>query len=192
MRERKITHANRNKKTKKTPEPWSEYLEKKKVKQAWTGWVDEWGNWDTACCWHVPDALRSAKDGWGKSWLENRMKNYFDAVDRRTFRGTPLKHRAKVKRYITLEHSDGVGWHAHGLVETPQHMQIDEFRQLLAETWKGYLMKWTNPKFADRLVYLKDLEGGYAAYSTKHAIQVHETSTHLVQGEIDLNNSTPT
>ena len=192
MRERNTTHANRRTNVKHKHVPWSEHAEILKVKQAWNSWVDEWGDWDTACCWHVPDALRSVKNGWGKSWLETRMKNYFDAVDRRTFRGTPLKHRAKVKRYITLEHSDGVGWHAHGLVETPQHMQIDEFRQLLAETWKGYLMKWTNPKFADRLVYLKDLEGGYAAYSTKHAIQVHETSTHLVQGEIDLNNSTPT
>lgn len=192
MREHKITQARGNKTSEKRPEPWSEYLEKKAVKEAWNSWVDEWGHWDTACCWHVPDALRSTKDGWGKSWLETRMKNYFDAVDRRTFRGTPLKHRAKVKRYITLEHSDGVGWHAHGLVETPEHMQVDEFRELLAETWTGYLAKWTNPKFANRLVYLQDVRGGYTAYSAKKAIHVHETSEHLVQGEIDLNNSTPT
>lgn len=191
-----VTHKNTLKKKdkNKTPasSPWSEHRERQQLKAAWVDWVGSWGKWDTACSWHVPDGLRADRNGWDKAWLETRMNRYFKAVDRRVFKGTPLHGRANIKRYITLEYAEGAGWHAHGLVETPAHMAIEDFRELLAETWTSYLDQWTNPKFKKHLVYLEDIRGEYVGYSSKNALQLHETSAHLVHGEVDLNNSQPT
>lgn len=167
---------------------WCEYVERSKLKDAWVDWIEQYAPWQTACCWHLPEGYRAKQTAWNEDALTTQMRKYFEVVERRVFKHSPRTANRTIKRFITKEYSDSVGWHAHGLLGTPAHYTDHDFRKLLEDTWVNYYKPYTNPAFMPKLIYLEDLHGKYIGYAVKQAIQVHEASIKNQTAKFDLEN----
>ncbi|MEJ1938745.1 hypothetical protein WDZ92_51775, partial [Nostoc sp. NIES-2111] len=114
-------------------QPYFTYSRKQSLKSAADSWVNAQGiQWDIAACWHLPVCDIGSDIDDVEIRVGKKLRRYFNTLDRHIFKA---KHKRgfRVRRFITLEHAAGVGWHVHGVLETPQHVEqatlIDQVRQ---------------------------------------------------------------
>lgn len=156
-------------------------------------WVGNMGeDWDIACCWHVPEAMRAAQNGYSADWLSRQLGVYFNKMREDVFHNLRPKQCPILPRFITIEWSDGVGWHSHGLLSTPSHLTTDEMMIIAQGTWMRHVGKFATGKFAKRLVWTEKREGRYAPYISKQAMELQDYNWNGGKGFIDLNNTVRT
>jgi hypothetical protein len=178
-------HANSLKRARQPPS-----TAKQRLREAYADWLDEWGDgWDLACSLHVPNSMRAAQAGWGSDWLGRQVGAYFNKIDQRVFNDKYAAKRKRVQRFITYEHADGVGWHAHLLLLTPSHLTPADYIELLRETWRQRVQRFTDDRFDDRLFYCQPIRGRYRGYCLKHAIELGDHTGRPSKGMIDLDNT---
>ena len=148
-------------------------------------WVQNTGvKWDVCATLHVPEAKRKAAQGWTADWLSDELRHYFNQLDRRVFKSAHRNHGARVYRWVTLENSDGVGWHAHALLRTPVGMQQAAFISLTDQLWRAQLARYAAAYFQSRLSVIEPLRGNFAYYMIK---SVHDGADDS-RGVLDLRN----
>jgi hypothetical protein len=148
-------------------------------------WVQNTGvKWDVCATLHVPEAKRIAAQGWTADWLSDELRHYFNQLDRDIFKSAHRNHGARVYRFITLENSEGVGWHAHALLRTPVGMQQAAFISLADQLWQAQQARYAAAHFQLRLSVIEPLRGNFAYYMIK---SVHDGSDNS-KGVLDLQN----
>lgn len=148
---------------------------------------------DVAACWQVPKRLRSAEIGRvanadessHQSWLQGHLRHYFNRLDRAVLKSAYRNKAIRIPRFVTLEYTDEVGWHAHGLLSTPAGVDQAKFVQRTSWLWLRYLGQYAETSFADYLVWSKPTSGNYLGYITKTLD--HSGSTQA--GVVDLVNT---
>lgn len=163
---------------------------KTRLRKAHAAWMEEWvGGWDLAACLHVPNSMRAAQAGWGWEWLQRHVAIYFKTVDACVFNTRNGKDVSSVKRFIVYEHADGVGWHAHILLATPDHISRDDYVLLLRNKWQRRVQRFCDGIFDEHLFYCEPVRGRYMDYCLKHAIETEDRSTAQKKAVIDYDNS---
>ena len=163
---------------------------KTRQKVAWDNWLYTTGyDWRVACCWHVPQSMRNEQSGHSKEWLARQLSAYFNTLDKRIYKKIPVSKRPRLPRFIVLERSAGVGWHAHGLMENPPHLSRDELTALLADTWENRVGRYCDGIFDRHLFWCEQRDRNYAQYSIKSAIELEGYNVDGVNGYIDLKNT---
>ena len=163
---------------------------KTRQKVAWDNWLYTTGyDWRVACCWHVPQSMRNEQSGHSKEWLERQMSAYLNTLDKQIYAHIPVSKRPRLPRFIVLERSAGVGWHAHGLMENPPHLSRHELTALLADTWENRVGRYCDGIFDQRLFWCEERDRDYAKYSIKSAIELEGYNVDGVNGYIDLRNT---
>lgn len=163
---------------------------KARQKVAWDNWLYTTGyDWRVACCWHVPQSMRNEQSGHSKEWLERQMSAYLNTLDKQIYAHIPVSKRPRLPRFIVLERSAGVGWHAHGLMENPPHLSRHELTALLADTWENRVGRYCDGIFDQRLFWCEERDRDYAKYSIKSAIELEGYNVDGVNGYIDLRNT---
>lgn len=142
-------------------------------KDAWVDWVEGWTtNFDLDVCWHVPNEMRAAQQGYGHEWLQKQLSSYFKQVELQLFKSIPQRQRPKLERFVVLEHEDGVGWHAHALIATPEQCKQAHVQEVLRDTWEKRVGQFCKEEFKQRLFWIRKAEVGYLSYCLKRAIDV--------------------
>ena len=148
-------------------------------------WVQNAGvKWDVCATLHVPEAKRKAEQGWTADWLSNELRLYFNKLDRRIFKSAHRNHGARVHRFITLEKSEGVGWHAHALLQTPAGTGQTAFISLAEHLWHGLQAQYAAAHFQSRLSVIEPITGNFSYYAIK---SVHDGADNS-KGVLDLRN----
>ena len=148
-------------------------------------WVQNAGvKWDVCATLHVPEAKRKAAQGWTADWLSGELRHYFNQLDRDIFKSAHRNHGARVYRFITLENSDGVGWHAHAMLRTPASIQQAAFISLADQLWQAQQARYASAHFQSRLSLIEPLRGNFAYYMIK---SVHDGADNS-KGVLDLRN----
>lgn len=148
-------------------------------------WAQNAGvKWDVCATLHVAEAKRKAQQGWTADWLSAELRHYFNQLDRRIFKSAHRRHGTRVNRFITLENSDGVGWHAHTLLQTPEGMQQAAFIALADQLWQAQQARYAAAHFQSRLSVIEPLHGNFAYYMIKSVHDGADNST----GVLDLGN----
>ena len=163
---------------------------KEAATQATVDWINSWeANWDLACCWHAGATLRNEQQGWTADWLQRQLSAYFNKLQKQVFKNMSKADRPKIARFITLEYTDNVGWHAHGIMATPDHMRKDEFSEILRDLWISHIGAGCCQKFKQRLFWCDEIRGAYKHYALKSAIQRHDDNQKMQKAIIDLGNT---
>ena len=158
--------------------------------QATVDWINSWeADWDLACCWHAGAPLRKEQQGWSASWLQRQLSTYFNKLREEVFKHMNKTDRPNIARFITLEYTASVGWHAHGIIATPEHMTKDEFSEVMRDLWISYVGAGVSKKFKERLFWCDEIRGAYKHYALKSAIQRHDDNQKNQKAIIDLGNS---
>jgi hypothetical protein len=148
-------------------------------------WAQNTGvKWDICATLHVAEAKRKAAQGWTADWLSAELRHYFNRLDRHIFKSAHRRHGARFNRLITLELSEGVGWHAHALLQTPEGMQQTAFISLADQLWQAQQGRYAAAHFQSRLSVIEPLHGNFAYYMIK---SVHDGADNS-RGVLDLRN----
>ena len=125
-------------------------------------------DWDLCVTLNVPDRLRVIEDGWDDRWLEIELKKYFSDVDRAVF--GPALHRKgnHVLRWVVLEWAQGVDWHAHALLKTPDSFSRDDYLQLLKMKWLKRRSRFCTEQFKPFLFHSQIRKGDFFYYTIKN------------------------
>jgi hypothetical protein len=151
--------------------------------------ADEWVSaqdiaWDIAACWHLPLSDMKGELENVEMRVGTKLRRYFNTLDRHLFKARH-KRGARIKRFITLEHADSVGWHVHGVLATPTHIQQAQFISVVKHTWIDCV---ENDKIGlprTRLAWCEPIQDRYAQYTTKHSF----APLHRARGTIDYLNT---
>jgi hypothetical protein len=155
------------------------------LKAAADCWVSSNGiNWDIAACWHLPlsDLIGDVENV--EMRVGTKLRRYFNTLDRRIFKAQH-KRGQRIKRFITLEHADSVGWHVHGILETPQQSDQQHLISVVKETWIDCVQKDKIGLPRAHLAWCEPIEDRYAQYTTKHSF----APLHRARGTIDYLNT---
>lgn len=145
-------------------------------KAAWVDWVEGWTtNFDLNVCWHVPKQMRAAQEGYGHEWLQKQLSAYFKQVELQIFSNIPKRQRPKLERFVVLEYTDGVGWHAHALIATPENVKQAQLQEILRDTWESRVGQYCTDDFKKRLFWIDKAKHGYLSYCLKHAIHLEDS-----------------
>lgn len=106
--------------------------------------------------------------------LSQLLMHCFNRLDRQVYKSAHRKHGLRVPRFVTLERTDEVGWHAHVLLTTPAHLHASNLSLLLQRLWLSQLREYVSPWFEGRLYWAEPVSGNYLGYSTK---QIGDGST---------------
>lgn len=155
------------------------------LKSATDNWVSAQDIvWDIAACWHLPlSDLKSDIENVEMS-VGTKLRRYFNTLDRRIFKAQHKKGQ-RIKRFITLEHADSVGWHVHGILETPQHIQQQHLVSVVKHTWIDCIQNDKIGLPQTRLAWCEPIEARYPQYTTKNSF----APLHRARGTIDLQNT---
>jgi hypothetical protein len=155
------------------------------LKAAADDWVAATGiAWDTAACWHLPlsDIACDVEDA--EMRIGTKLRRYFNQLDRCVFKAQH-KRGHRVNRFITLEHAASVGWHVHGILATPQHIEQQQFIDDVQRVWLNCI---THDKIAlptSCFAWCEPITGHYARYTTKQSFAL----AHYAKGTIDYQNT---
>lgn len=153
-------------------------------------WVNSWDTaLDVACCWHAAKHIRNQQRGNSETWFQNQLTTYFKAVLAVVYKNIPDRKRPTIARFITLEHTDGVGWHAHGLLSKPAHMSLEEFSKVLREAWGKQMEHCEHDALGGRIFWCEERSSGYLSYILKSASEKDGLRFGELKGLIDLKNT---
>lgn len=160
------------------------------ARQSAIDWVNDWDvKLNLACCWHASDFLRDQQGGRDETWLQRHLSTYFNKLVMRVYGHMPVRLRPNIARLITLEHADGVGWHAHGLVATPAHMTSNEFSMILHELWIEQMGNCHFGSFGKRIFWCEQSGSGYLPYILKSATEKNGHRHGELKGLLDVHNT---
>ena len=146
-----------------------------KIQQALRKWaVPPRIKWDISATWHVPNALREKNGGWDDRWHECEMRKYLNAVDRRIYKAAHKNRGTRVYRWMAMERAGGVGWHSHGLLQTPPHMSDEEFIAVLQSLWHKHCNAKNVPRFASKLFKAELVKRDFLGYTIKGIFDLSE------------------
>ena len=126
-------------------------------------WINSFGvHWDIACCWHQPKGMEgSAK------YLQKTLTKYFRGLNRIVFKGVKGVV-CELPRFITFEKKGEVGWHAHGMIATPTHIDPSALINLMETEWRDRNSDHSRSRFVNQLFWGQLIQNNYAAYSIKN------------------------
>ena len=149
--------------------------------------------WEIAACWHIPNAMKrhysglaitnAFYGGYTDYWFSKQLNRYFKSVDRKIFKAAHKKHKMRLERILTLEYKDGVGWHAHGLLNHAPQLTNEQTAEILEQEWLKHTKQFANKRFEEHLIYLAQDNGTYLGYMTKNIDWLNEHAN----GYLDLN-----
>jgi hypothetical protein len=154
-----------------------------------SNWINAGPKWNIAVTLHTPLRLRYLQNGYDELWLERQISVFFNMLSKKIFAGIPKKQRPMLRRLITLEKDTYVGWHAHGVITTPDHLDDDTLIDAINEVWGSMMNPYASREFKDRLVWCEAIRGNYQQYCVKAALtsQAHGYSGQF--GTISLHNT---
>jgi hypothetical protein len=126
-------------------------------------------DWDLCVTLNVPNRLRVIENGLDDRWLEVELKKYFTDVDRAVFGPAQQRKGNHVLRWVGLEWAQGVEWHAHMLLKTPQSFSRDDYLQLLKLKWHKRRARFCTEDFKPFLFHAQVRKGDFSKYSIKNA-----------------------
>ena len=100
--------------------------------------------------------------------LSRELTYCFNRLDRKVFGSAHRRKKIRVPRFVALERTDKVGWHAHALLRTPEHITPYQLSSKLGRLWLHQLGKFGVGTFEDRLYWAEPVKADYFNYSTKH------------------------
>jgi hypothetical protein len=155
------------------------------LRAAYIKWVKQYRDTlDVCATLHTPIAMKAAENGWDSDFLQKQLWRYFNNLDRRVFKAAHRNRAVRLYRWVTLEKSETVGWHAHISISTPDNFTQAEFIDLAKTLWLKQIARYTNPKFKSRLSVIEPIEGEFFRYSVKSIRGTKEDSN----GVLDLEN----
>jgi len=156
-----------------------------KLRAAYLNWVNEYGDrLDVCATLHTPNAMKVVENGWTSEWLQKQLRRYFNNLDRCVFKAAHRNRSRRLTRWVTLENSTTVGWHAHMALSTPKNYAQAEFIKLAETLWLKQIERYTNPRFRARLSLIEPREGEFFRYTVKSIRGTREDS----RGILDLEN----
>ena len=167
-------------------EDYFKYHNRKRTVKAQAQWLEnQFDSLPLSVCWHVPNAMKHHYHGYDEIWLSKELRRYFNNVDRRIFKAAHKNKGTRLRRIITLERDENVGWHAHGLVAAAPDLDEQQTRQILRDEWIKYTKRFATDKFDKRLFYGEIDRGRSLGYITKHIHNNEDGS----KGFLDLQNN---
>lgn len=152
-------------------------------------WVNAGPKWDIALTLHTPLKLRYDHQGYDELWLEQQVSVLFNVLSKVIFADIPKKQRPMLRRLIALEKDIYVGWHAHGVISTPEHLDDEILIQAIKEVWGGMMNRHAKEEFKDRLVWCEPVNGNYQQYCVKAALSAQGRNPVGQFGTISLRNT---
>lgn len=100
--------------------------------------------------------------------LSRQLMRCFNKLDRKIFRNAHTRRGVRVPRFITLEKTDGIGWHANVLMRQPKHMTGSALALLLQRIWLEHLVGFNAGGFNKHLFWADYRKDDFLDYSLKH------------------------
>ena len=156
------------------------------LSEAWLAWcATSIGAMDFDVTLHLPYHLAHRKDS---DILSQSLTHLFNRLDRYFLGAAHRWHGLRIPRFVTLERTDGVGWHAHVSLKIWQDKQgyvidPDCFKRRLTDYWHDITRQPINGKFSALTVCFKPTHGEFLSYSLKQIDKQHDH-----RGEVDTMN----
>jgi len=148
-------------------------------------WVKPYRKTLTVCATlHVPSAMRVVQNGGSAQWLSKQLTAYLKNLDRRVLKAASRNHGARIVRWVTLEHSEKVGWHAHIAFETPAEMDQSTFITTADLLWRKHVGQYASQRFNKYLSQVEPVTGNFLFYTIKNVYDQDDFS----RGVLDLPN----
>lgn len=159
---------------------------KQPLSDAWLAWCGRTiGDMDFDVTLHLPHHLAHQQSG---DIMSQFLTFLFNRLDRELFGELHTKSGLRLPRFVTLERTNGVGWHAHislkiwrdaeGYVIDPDCVQ-----KALTDLWHEIIKQPQEGKFSAFFVKFKKTHDEFLSYSLKHIDKRHEHS-----GKVDILN----
>ncbi|MFC3704866.1 hypothetical protein ACFOOL_08865 [Devosia honganensis] len=141
----------------------------KKLRQQHVNWISNQPyDFDIAASWHLPMSYKAAYRANDHVAFSSCLRKYFNTLDASVFKSAYRRKRVRLPRAIVLEHTDGVGWHAHGVISTQSsNLREEQAIELITSKWHKHLGSFSRGSFSDRLVFAEPRTGPYVEYMTK-------------------------
>lgn len=147
-------------------------------------------DWD--CTWDINLSLVVPKGNPAYSsstHLSKFLHGYFKAIEAIVFKGVPRRNRRSITKVVVLEHADGIGWHCHVIIASPENTSTDELNRIMQHEWFKRIGIYDNAKFnPERFYHSTCHHDKFVAYSLKHAIDTNNHNLELAKGIIDAYN----
>ena len=137
-----------------------------------------------AVTWHVPNTMRYHQNGYDDIWLSKTLTCYFNKVDRRLFKAAHRNRTARLPRFVFLEHTDGVGWHAHGYLAKAPNITTQATIEALEAIWHKHCKQYKTQAFEHRLFWAEKIDADYYGYASKQAFSGNQ----IHSGKLDVKN----
>jgi hypothetical protein len=126
---------------------------------------------DLGASFSVPNAVHAIQSAISTpndaTTLSNHLRRCFNRLDRLVFRQAHKRKGVRVPRIVSLEHSENVGWHAHAVFGTPEHLTTEDLSTMLKALWFDQFHGYVSPRFAKELFWAEPITGDYFGYSMK-------------------------
>ena len=156
------------------------------LSEAWLAWCGNTiGAMDYDVTLHLPTHLAHHQNG---DIMSQYLTRLFNRLDRHLFDELDTACTLRLPRFVTLERTDGVGWHAHVSLKIWRDAQgyvIDPYYvgETLANYWHDLIKQPKEGKFSGFFVEFKKTHDEFLSYSLKHIDRRHEHS-----GKVDILN----
>lgn len=142
----------------------------KLLQEAVTNWLDDQSvSFNVAVCLHLPNQFK-AEYGESERTLQKALRRFFEKLDRKVLKSAHRRRKAKVPRFVILEHDDAVGWHMHALLSSSNTgYSTEQLSQIVKLLWLDeFARSTTNLSFEPYMAWAEPVQHGHANYITKH------------------------
>lgn len=123
---------------------------------------------DVAVCLHLPNAFRAEQRRWDERSLQIKLRRFFSRLDSQVLKAAHRHRKKRVPRFVVLEHSASVGWHAHAVLSSAtSKMTAEQLCMAVKLVWLQELGQHANNGFVTRLAWAEPLRDSYDHYITK-------------------------
>jgi hypothetical protein len=145
-------------------------MQKQELITALANWPElNVADWDLAVCLHMPKVIQAEHGNQSRKALQQLLSRYFNRMDRRLFKSAHKRRGMRSDRFVVLEYSQKVGWHAHMLVRAPRRFSAAKYKAFLQLFWLKFTEEQTNLTFRPHLFWAEaNLDDGYLRYCLKH------------------------
>jgi hypothetical protein len=134
-------------------------------------WLDQ-VPWNVGASFHLPKKLMARLNQTCRRAdeisLSEELTHCFNQLDRKIFGNAHRKRGVRVLRFVALERTIDVGWHAHAVLRAPDQLSDEELISLLRRIWIDQYDDFSSIAFGQRLFWAEPITGAYDFYSTKN------------------------